>query len=703
MPALTRRRLPGPPRRRRRRDAWRTAGRPAARPRSSSLNRSRPRRRRSTIPVGRLRARRDLARRALRRSAARRRAPCRSTGGPVAVSLPAMSALVLATGRPSTWRRRRPGRPARHRRGRRPVSRRLDRRRRAPPATTSTAAPLTGGGYVQANDARSPATSLHDTTASTTRQPTYYVVRALDAAGNASAPSNEVSGLPHLVDRLGEPPVAADDDPHDQRGRPDGQRLRPGLDRRRDQPARPDAEPASPSSASARTARDPAGNAAWTWVDAAFNTDAGNNDEFVASPAARGDGHVRLRLPLHDDERPRLGLRRPRRDRQRLLAGPGRRADGQRERRHDRPGRADRPARSRRPRRPASSSPGTPSPATPTLYGYEVLRGDAPGGPYATIALDDRRPTLHRHRRRPRARPTATSSARSTRRSTAPATSAEVAATAELRTVTLVFNVTVPATTDGTGRSVHIAGFLDRLDGGHPQWDPGGVVADPRRRDPLDDHVHRQGGDPDRVQVHARLWDYVEKDGACGEIANRQLTLSYGATGTQTVNDVVPTGGTSRPAGTEPDGLEEPDRRPVLVDVDAERRRRGAEAGHRLHVAAERDDPARAGVGAQVADREREPGRRARAPGRARATGASSPCRPAARRARRARAARACPRRAAGSRRPRRRRRARDRPIFCVERLASTVGEAELAGRSAAAAPPRRAPPRPRRRARRRR
>jgi hypothetical protein len=32
---------------------------------------------------------------------------------------------------------------------------------------------------------------------------------------------------------------------------------------------------------------------------------------------------------------------------------------------------------------------------------------------------------------------------------------------------------------------------------------------------------------------------YVEKDGSCGEIANRQLTLSFGATGTQTVNDVV--------------------------------------------------------------------------------------------------------------------------------------------------------------------
>jgi len=38
---------------------------------------------------------------------------------------------------------------------------------------------------------------------------------------------------------------------------------------------------------------------------------------------------------------------------------------------------------------------------------------------------------------------------------------------------------------------------------------------------------------------HKGNWDYVEKDNACGEIANRQLTLSYGTTGTQTVNDTV--------------------------------------------------------------------------------------------------------------------------------------------------------------------
>ena len=109
-----------------------------------------------------------------------------------------------------------------------------------------------------------------------------------------------------------------------------------------------------------------------------------------------------------------------------------------------------------------------------TLYGYEILRGDATGGPYATVGT--------------------TTAANFTDSAVASGAtyfyvvraldqsfnrsgnSAEVRATAALRTVTLVFNVTVPASTDGTGRSVYIAGFLDRLDGGLPQWNPGGVV-----------------------------------------------------------------------------------------------------------------------------------------------------------------------------------------------------------------------------------
>jgi len=129
------------------------------------------------------------------------------------------------------------------------------------------------------------------------------------------------------------------------------------------------------------------------------------------------------------------------------------------------------------------------------------------------------------------------------------ADSSEVSATAELRTVTLVFNVTVPATTDGTGRSVYIAGFLDRLDGGLPQWNPGGVVL--TRVDATHWTITLTGKETVQIEYKYTLgdWDHVEKDGACGETANRQLTLSYGSTGTQNVNDTVPNWRNVAPCG----------------------------------------------------------------------------------------------------------------------------------------------------------
>jgi hypothetical protein len=112
-------------------------------------------------------------------------------------------------------------------------------------------------------------------------------------------------------------------------------------------------------------------------------------------------------------------------------------------------------------------------------------------------------------------------------------------ATAELRTVTLTFTVTVPDTTDATGRSVYIAGTLDRLDGGLPAWDPGGVVL--TRIDATHWTISLSGFETTQIEYKYTLgdWDHVEKDASCGEISNRQLTLSYGGTGTQTVNDTV--------------------------------------------------------------------------------------------------------------------------------------------------------------------
>jgi hypothetical protein len=105
--------------------------------------------------------------------------------------------------------------------------------------------------------------------------------------------------------------------------------------------------------------------------------------------------------------------------------------------------------------------------------------------------------------------------------------------------VTLVFNVTVPASTDATGRSVYIAGFLDRLDGNLPQWDPGGVRL--TRVNATTWTITLTGKETTQIEYKYTLgsWDYVEKGGACDEIGNRQLTLTYGASGTQTVNDTV--------------------------------------------------------------------------------------------------------------------------------------------------------------------
>jgi hypothetical protein len=107
----------------------------------------------------------------------------------------------------------------------------------------------------------------------------------------------------------------------------------------------------------------------------------------------------------------------------------------------------------------------------------------------------------------------------------------------------------VPATTDATGRSVYIAGFLDRLDGDLPQWDPGGVVL--TRVDATTWTITFTGLEGTQLEYKYALgsWDYVEKDASCGEIANRQLTLAYGTSGTQAVNDLVPNWRNVAPCG----------------------------------------------------------------------------------------------------------------------------------------------------------
>ena len=404
--------------------------------------------------------------------------------------------------------------------------------------------PLTGGGFVKAGTTPSNTTSFTDS-GLRNAQTYFYVVTALDAAGNESGHSNEVSALPHLTigwANLQWPPsmnhtISATDRTDDVYGQVwiDGATNQPGA-----------TESLSAQLGFGPDGSDPDGNLAWVWVDASFNVQAGNNDEFKASllPETTGTFDYAYRYSTTNG-------------RDWVYAdldgiGNGYSTDQAGSLTVNASGDTTAPAT------PTGLNVVSASPdgialawdtvaGDPTLYGYEVRRSVTAGGPYTTLALVTGTSYTDTSVDQGAAyyyvvRAVDTSFNRS-------GDSNEVNATAELRTVTLVFTVTVPATTDATGRSVYIAGFLDRLDGGLPQWNPGGVVL--TRVDATHWTITLTGKESVQIEYKYTLgdWDHVEKDGACGEIPNRQLTLSYGTNGTQMVNDTVPNWRNVAPCG----------------------------------------------------------------------------------------------------------------------------------------------------------
>jgi glycosidase len=397
--------------------------------------------------------------------------------------------------------------------------------------------PLSRGGWVKVNSAPIVATNFSDTGLQNAR--TYhYVVTALDAAGNESDYSNEVSALPHLTigwANLQWPPtiihtLSTTDRTENVYGQVyiDGATNAPGVT-----PGLRAQLGFGPEGSN------PDGNPDWVWVEASFNVDAGNNDEFKASmlPDAVGIFDYLYRYSTTDgadwmyadlDGPVSNGNVPP--DPGKMTVNPS--------------GDTTPPAA------PMNLSVASASPSSvalswdavvgdDTLSGYEVLRSTTSGGPYAVVA-------------------TVTSNSYTDTEVAENQTyyyvvrsvdaafnrsgdSNEVIATAEARTVNLVFNVTVPATTDGTGRSVYIAGLLDRLDGGYPQWDAGGAVL--TRVDANHWTISFTGKEGTQIAYKYTLgtWDFVEKGPSpgCAELSDRQLTLSYGANGTQVVNDTV--------------------------------------------------------------------------------------------------------------------------------------------------------------------
>jgi fibronectin type 3 domain-containing protein len=401
--------------------------------------------------------------------------------------------------------------------------------------------PLSGGGWVLASNSTMSGTALSSTTFTDTglrnAQTYYYVVTALDSAGNESRLSGEVSAMPrYTINRanLQWPPtlihaISAITPTEPVYGRV-------GIDGVTNQSG------PTPSLRAqlgfGPVGSNPAASPSWTWVEATFNVDADNSDEFVARlmPETIGGFDYVYRYTttngrdwLYADLNGLIANGA-------LPSNPGKLT-------------VNPSADTTPPATPANLRVSTASPdgiglawdavaGDPTLYGYEVLRGDMSGGPYTTLALVTGASVYLDTAVTQGAtyyyvvRAVDTSLNRS-----APTT--EVSAAAQVRTVSLVFNVTVPATTDATGRLVHIAGFLDRLDGNLPQWDPGATPL--TRMDATHWSITLTGKEGTQIEYKYTLgdWEHVEKDASCGEIGNRQLTLAYGSTGTQVVNDTA--------------------------------------------------------------------------------------------------------------------------------------------------------------------
>jgi hypothetical protein len=396
--------------------------------------------------------------------------------------------------------------------------------------------PLSGGGWVRATDDPVAGDSFTVDGLENGRNH-FFVVRAVDAAGNEGAASGEVEGLPHLaIDwaNLQWPPTLEHTvSAVNRTGDVYGQVYIDGATADAGATAGLRAQLGYGPDGSA-----PDGNAQWQWVEAAFNVDAGNNDEFKASlqPESAGSFDYAYRYSTT------AGRDWVYADLDGIPNGYSPEQAGT---------------------LTVSASDDTSAPAVPggltvvtaspggiqlawdavtgdaTLHGYEVRRADEPGGAYATIAFVSAGSESYTDTEIAEGEDYAyvvRSVDASFNRS---ADSSEVVGTAQQRTVAITFNVTVPASTDGTGRSVFIAGSLHLLDGGLPEWNPGGVVLE--RVDATHWTITLEGKESTAIEYKYTLgdWDHVEKDAACGEIANRPLTLSWGSDGTQVVNDAV--------------------------------------------------------------------------------------------------------------------------------------------------------------------
>ncbi len=393
--------------------------------------------------------------------------------------------------------------------------------------------PVSGGGYLPVNDTPVKGRS-YTIEGLAPGQPVHVVVRARDRAANLGAPSAEVVALPHyaiksaIVDRPATLThtisAVTPTDPVYGQVRIDGLSSQPG------------ATPTLVAQLGYGPDRsNPARDTSWTWVDATFGADVAGSDEFQATllPEATGSYDYAYRFTTTGG-------------RDWVYAD----LDGSRN------GYSSRQAGTLT----VTASSDTTAPAAPT--GLEVtgagpsevsLAWTAPGdadvaryqveratgsGSFASVGRVDATTFVDS---------TVTEGATYRYRVRAIDSSLNVSspsdvvqAVADRRQMSVTLTVTVPASTDDTGRPVNIAGTLDQLDGGHPQWDPAGTPL--TRVDATTWQITLTG--KENTQLHYKYaladWEHVEKEaGTCAEISDRTLTLTYGGSGQQQVADTV--------------------------------------------------------------------------------------------------------------------------------------------------------------------
>lgn len=104
--------------------------------------------------------------------------------------------------------------------------------------------------------------------------------------------------------------------------------------------------------------------------------------------------------------------------------------------------------------------------------------------------------------------------------------------------VDVTFNLTVPAATPADS-TVYIAGSFGSFEGSPPEWNPSGIAL--TKVNPVQWTVTLRGPHGTSAEYKYALgsWSYVEKGAVCEELSNRSITVNWGTDGTQTVNDTV--------------------------------------------------------------------------------------------------------------------------------------------------------------------